>query len=45
MKRKNKLVPKTIKFDPDKLKEAKRRKRIRDLAEMCRRQLDILIAD
>lgn len=39
------LVPKTIKFNPDKLAEATRRGRIRELAAMCRNQLDILISD
>lgn len=44
-KKKKWLVTKTIKFDSKKLAEAKKRGRIKDLAEMCRKQLDVLISD
>lgn len=39
------LVPKSIKFDPDKLKKAKRKKKLKYLAEKCREQLDLLIQE
>lgn len=46
MKRKTvKMVTKSVKFDPRKLKKAKDNGRIRELAAMCRQQLDLLIAD
>lgn len=39
------LVPKSVKFDRKKLAKAVRQKKIKKLAEMCRQQLDILIAE
>lgn len=38
------MIAKSIKFDKKKLKEAKEKNRIKELPEMCRQQLDILIS-
>lgn len=43
--KKKQLVTKSIKFDKDKLRRAKKIGRIRELAARCRKQLDELLGE
>lgn len=44
-KQKKWLVPKSIKFDEEKLRQAKDKDLLRELPKMCRKQLDIILHD
>ncbi len=44
-KQKQWLITKSIKFQADKIEKAKKNGRIKELAELCRKQLDKLIAE
>ncbi len=39
------MIPKSIKFSRSKLQKAKDQKKIKNLAELCRKQLDKLIKE